>query len=61
MAGPSEATAIGNVMMQAVGAGVVASLAEAREIIRASIDTEEFLPQDSEAWSAAYNRFVTLK
>ena len=61
VAGPSEATAIGNVMMQAVGAGVVASLAEAREIIRASIDTEEFLPQDSEAWSAAYDRFVTLK
>ena len=61
VAGPSEATAIGNVMMQAVGAGVVASLAEAREIIRNSIETEEFLPQDSEAWEAAYSRFVTLK
>ena len=61
VAGPSEATAIGNVMMQAVGAGAVASLAEARQIIRASIETEEFLPQDSEAWEAAYNRFKSLK
>jgi hypothetical protein len=48
-------------MMQAIGAGVVGSLAEARKIIRASIDTEEFLPQDSEAWKAAYSRFITLK
>ena len=48
-------------MMQAVGAGAVGSLAEARQIIRASIETEEFIPQDSEAWEAAYSRFVTLK
>ena len=61
LAGPSEATAIGNIMMQAVGAGAVASLAEARQIIRASIETEEFLPQESEAWEAAYTRFKTLK
>jgi rhamnulokinase len=61
LAGPSEATAIGNIMMQAVGAGAVASLAEARQIIRASIETEEFLPQESEAWSVAYNRFKSLK
>ena len=59
--GPSEATAIGNVMMQAIGAGVVGSLSEAREIIRHSVDTEEFLPQDIEAWGAAYERFKSLK
>lgn len=61
VAGPSEATAIGNIMMQAIGAGVVGSLAEAREIIRASIETEEFLPQDGEAWNAAYEKFHNLK
>ena len=61
VAGPSEATAIGNVMMQAIGAGVVGSLAEARQIIRASIETEEFLPQESEAWNRAYERFHNLK
>lgn len=61
VAGPSEATAIGNVMMQAIGAGVVGSLTEARQIIRASIETEEFLPQESEAWNRAYERFHNLK
>ena len=61
VAGPSEATAIGNIMMQAVGAGAVSSLAEARAIIRASIETEEFLPQESEAWNKAYEIFKTIK
>lgn len=61
VAGPSEATAYGNIMMQAVGAGVVGSLAEARTIIRASIETEEFTPQEREIWEAAYKRFVELK
>jgi rhamnulokinase len=61
VAGPSEATAIGNIMMQAVGAGAVESLAEARAIIRASVETEEFLPQECEEWNKAYNRFQTLK
>ena len=61
VAGPSEATAFGNIMMQAVGAGIVGSLGEARKIIRASIETVEFLPKDREAWEKAYNRFQTLK
>lgn len=61
LAGPSEATAIGNIMMQAVGAGAVSSLAEARRIIRASIETEEFLPQDVEKWNEAFNRFQSVK
>lgn len=61
VAGPSEATAIGNIMMQAVGAGAVSSLAEARAIIRASIATEEFLPQESEKWSKAYEIFKTIR
>ena len=60
LAGPSEATAIGNVMMQAVGAGVITSLAEAREIIRHSVETEEFTPQEVQAWNEAYNKFKEI-
>jgi rhamnulokinase len=41
IAGPTEATAIGNVMVQAVGAGDVSGLAQAREIIRQSFEIEE--------------------
>lgn len=61
VAGPSEATAIGNIMMQAIGAGVVPSLQQARKIIRASVETAQFMPQDAEAWDAAYKRFENLK
>ena len=46
VAGPVEATAIGNVMMQAVAAGDVASIAEAREVIRRSFPVEEYEPQE---------------
>ena len=61
IAGPSEATAVGNVMIQAMAAGVVSSLQEMRRIIHASIETEEFNPQAVEEWEVAYQRFVTLK
>jgi rhamnulokinase len=38
IAGPSEATAIGNILVQAMGAGVVKDLAEAREVVRNSFE-----------------------
>jgi len=43
-AGPVEATAIGNVLIQAMGAGVVKDLEEARAIVAASFPVEEFHP-----------------
>jgi len=45
VAGPSEATALGNVMMQAKGLGVVQSLQEIRRIIRNSVSPEVFYPE----------------
>jgi rhamnulokinase len=47
IAGPSEATAIGNVMVQAKGLGIVKSLSEMRAIIGNSISLETFYPRDS--------------
>ena len=61
IAGPSEATAIGNVMIQAMAAGVVSSLQEMRSIIHASVETEEFAPELVAEWEEAYQKFVTLK
>ena len=61
IAGPSEATAIGNVMIQAMAAGVVSSLQEMRSIIHASVETEEFAPELVAEWEEAYHKFVTLK
>jgi rhamnulokinase len=60
LAGPIEATATGNVMMQAVAAGDVGSIAEAREVIRNSFSLEEYLPRNAAAWDDAYARFENL-
>ena len=60
VSGPIEATAIGNVMMQAVAQGDVGSIADAREVIRHSFDVEEYTPQNPEPWDEAYARFARL-
>lgn len=58
VAGPTEATAIGNIMMQAKGLGLVDSLQEIRSIIADSVDIETYHPQDTEIWNNAYRRFI---
>jgi rhamnulokinase len=60
VAGPIEATAIGNVMMQAVAAGDVGSIAQAREVIRNSFEVDEYEPQNTAAWDEAYERFLDV-
>jgi hypothetical protein len=59
-AGPVEATAIGNIACQAIAAGELKNVAEAREVVRNSFDIECYEPQNSEAWDEAYERFKTL-
>lgn len=58
--GPIEATAIGNLMMQAVAAGDVAGIAQAREVIKNSFPVEEYEPQNSNAWNDAWDRFEAV-
>ncbi len=58
--GPAEATAYGNIMIQAKAAGIVNSLQEMRQIIRESIHIEEYQPQNSLEWGKAYNRFIEI-
>ena len=60
VAGPSEATAIGNVMIQAKAAGCVDSLQEMRQIISESVLLDEFLPENPEEWAKAYQKFVKV-
>lgn len=59
-AGPIEATAIGNVVMQAVGLGVIGSLEQAREVIRESFPVEEYQPREPQSWEEPYQRFLKL-
>lgn len=58
VAGPCEATAIGNVMLQAKGIGLVNSLAEIREVVNRSVTPEVYEPQDTALWQAAYDQYL---
>jgi rhamnulokinase len=60
VAGPVEATAIGNLLMQAVAVGDIGSIADARAIVRHSFGVDEFLPRDGDRWDEAYARFRAL-
>jgi rhamnulokinase len=60
VAGPVEATAIGNVLVQAVGLGVLGSLAEGREVVRRSFGVKRFEPKDDGRWRGHYERFLGL-
>lgn len=58
LAGPVEATAIGNLMVQAMALGYVSNLREAREVIHRSFAPVIYEPHSSAMWDEAYERFV---
>ena len=60
IAGPAEATALGNVLLQALTLGHFASLEEGRQVIRRSFATTVYEPCDGAAWDDAYARFRNL-
>ena len=60
VAGPVEATAIGNVLMQALATGRISSLAEGRKIIRQSFPMKTYQPQDAAEWQKQYEKFGAL-
>jgi len=61
IAGPAEATAAGNVAVQAIGAGLLKDLREARDLIRRSFPMTVFEPKPQADWNAAYQRFCALR
>jgi rhamnulokinase len=60
IAGPVEATALGNVLVQARTAGEVGTLAEIRTIVRNSSELRHYQPADQAEWQQAYQRFRDL-
>lgn len=61
LAGPQEGTALGNIMVQAKAVGMVKDIWEMRQIIANSLDLVEFLPQDTDAWAEAYEKYIAIK
>lgn len=60
VAGPSEATAMGNILMQSIAAGQANSVATMRQNISKSIPLKRYEPQDAETWAAAYTHFLQI-
>lgn len=60
IAGPAEATALGNVLLQAITLGDIPDLATGRRIVRESMDVETFQPAETDAWQAAIEKFADL-
>jgi rhamnulokinase len=61
LAGPSEATVIGNALVQAVAAGRFATLAEARRHVAANISPRRFDPQPSAMWEEKARRYAEIE
>ena len=60
VAGPAEATALGNIMVQAMARGAIRSLAEIRQILRNSYEFKEFMPENCSEWDNQYSRFLDI-
>lgn len=61
LAGPEEATLIGNLLVQAMALGELSSLEELREVVRASFDQTVYEPTPSTGWQEAQARFAALR
>jgi rhamnulokinase len=61
LAGPVEATAMGNALMQALACGRIGSLAEGREVVRRSCEVTTYAPRPAAAWDDAYARFLEIR
>lgn len=60
IAGPTEATAIGSLLIQAVATGHLSGHEELRAVVRSSFSPAVFQPEDSGPWEEAYRRFAAL-
>lgn len=60
IAGPVEATSIGNLMMQAKTKGLISSIEEGRQLVANSFELVTYEPQNIDAWDEAYQSFVSI-
>jgi sugar (pentulose or hexulose) kinase len=60
LAGPVEATAIGNILLQCIALGGISGLDDARAIVRSSFSPIVYEPQPADDWEEAYLRFLDL-
>ena len=61
IAGPVEATAIGNILLQAIALGHLTSLPAGRALVRRSFDVTSSEPKNHDDWDEAYSRYLALR
>jgi rhamnulokinase len=59
-AGPAEATAIGNVLVQMAALGYLGGLDEGRALVQRSFPCEVYAPQEVDAWESNYSLFIKV-
>jgi len=59
-AGPIEAAAIGNILVQALALDKIDNVSELRKIIRSSFPIKEYLPKDTNKWEKAYDSYLRI-
>jgi sugar (pentulose or hexulose) kinase len=60
MAGPAEATVMGNLAVQALACGRLDSADQVRKLVRDSAETTSYQPENSEIWARQYDRYLDL-
>jgi rhamnulokinase len=58
--GPSEATAIGNILVQALALGFIKNIVELRNTVLNSFKVEQFTPQEIKKWGKAYQEYLKI-
>ena len=60
LAGPAEATAMGNISVQLIAAGMLDGASGARKAVTCSTKLKQYLPSQPEVWEAAYTEFLKI-
>ena len=59
IAGPAEGSAMGNALLQAIALGELRDIAEARDVVRRSVEPSVYEPKHTQAWEVAYKRLLS--
>lgn len=60
VAGPADASAIGNILTQMIARREIADVSQGRELVKSSFPFRQFEPQDLDAWEEAYGRLSPI-
>lgn len=60
VAGPVEASALGNAIVQFISLGDLRNVEEARQLLWQTLSTQQYEPQDTAVWQEAYQRYQTI-